>query len=106
MVVHAAAKQLSSTLAGQVAAVVCYILSRPVPCVYGFTAEANAVCQVLFGDPLNGSGVQGIPATKVKTFCHTDDSVCKGSPVISNGHLTYSSDAPAAASFVAQQIGT
>ncbi|KAI9801888.1 MAG: hypothetical protein M1833_002202 [Piccolia ochrophora] len=80
MVVHAADRQLPANLASKVAAV------------------------VLFGDPFNGRPLQNVPANKVRTFCHTDDSVCRGSPVISAGHLNYYRDAPAAAQFVADNL--
>ncbi|KAH8659140.1 cutinase-domain-containing protein [Tricladium varicosporioides] len=54
---------------------------------------------ILFGDPKNGTALTGIDATKVMTFCHTKDDICKGGNQLSLSHLNYSSDANAAAMF-------
>ncbi|KAF4634940.1 hypothetical protein G7Y89_g3152 [Cudoniella acicularis] len=61
------------------------------------TAKIASV--VLFGDPKNGTALNGVDASKVITFCHTSDDICKGGDTISLSHLNYSADAGAAAMF-------
>jgi cutinase len=78
-VVHLAAAKIANTTASKVSSV------------------------VLFGDPRNGTAVQGIDAGRVLTVCHDGDNICQGGDVILPAHLNYSSDAPAAAMFVMQK---
>jgi hypothetical protein len=33
---------------------------------------------MLWGDPMNGADVRGIPDDRIKTICRSDDGVCKG----------------------------
>jgi cutinase len=86
------------------------------------TAKISSV--VLFGDPKNGTAIQGIPADKVLTICHTGmlwyaesdfergtdpvragDDICKGGDDIGISHLNYSLDARAAAMFALGSAG-
>jgi cutinase len=85
------------------------------------TAKISSV--VLFGDPKNGTAIQGIPANKVLTICHTGmfpllkvpsegiltyhagDNICKGGDDISLSHLNYSLDAGTAAMFALGSAG-
>ncbi len=48
------------------------------------TSKISSV--ILFGDPMNGTALQGIPAEKVLTICHTDDDVRKIQPLILFAH--------------------
>ena len=61
------------------------------------TSKISSV--VLFGDPKNGTAVQGVDAKKVMTFCHPNDDICKGGDDISLSHLNYSLNAGDAAMF-------
>ncbi|PMD23136.1 carbohydrate esterase family 5 protein [Hyaloscypha hepaticicola] len=67
------------------------------------TAKISSV--VLFGDPKNGTAIQGIAADKVLTICHTGDDICKGGDDISLSHLNYSLDAGTAAMFALGSAG-
>nr|OQO27688.1 hypothetical protein B0A51_04454 [Rachicladosporium sp. CCFEE 5018] len=60
---------------------------------------------VVFGDPDRGQPVGRIPASKVKTFCNVGDNICDGGNLILPPHLTYATDAPAAAAFVRSKAG-
>ncbi|TVY65673.1 Cutinase, partial [Lachnellula suecica] len=55
---------------------------------------------VLFGDPKNGTALQGVDSSKVLTVCHPSDDICKGGDDISVAHLNYSGNAMQAAMFV------
>ncbi|KAF9446411.1 carbohydrate esterase family 5 protein [Macrolepiota fuliginosa MF-IS2] len=79
-VTHLAANQLSSTVQNRV----------------------NAV--VVFGDPDNGDGFPGVLNGRSITFCATGDDICLGGDIILAPHLSYGSDAPAAAAFVASHL--
>ncbi|KAH6999939.1 cutinase-domain-containing protein [Ilyonectria destructans] len=81
MLVHNAAKSLSSDVTGKIAAA------------------------VTFGDPYQKQAVTGVSADRFKVFCHAGDTVCSGTGVITAAHLTYSQDADAAAAFVVSAIG-
>ena len=59
---------------------------------------------VLFGDPDDGQQLATIPTGEVVTFCFATDLICDGAPVVLPAHLSYSLDAPAAASFVASHV--
>ncbi|TVY49445.1 Cutinase [Lachnellula occidentalis] len=67
------------------------------------TAQIASV--VLFGDPKNGTALQGIDARKVLTLCHAGDDVCKGGDEVGAAHLNYSADAGEAAMFVLGSAG-
>ncbi|KAF2856453.1 carbohydrate esterase family 5 protein, partial [Plenodomus tracheiphilus IPT5] len=56
---------------------------------------------VLFGDPLKRQAVGDMPASKVKQFCGTSDTICGGGGDggATGGHISYGSSANAAASF-------
>lgn len=56
---------------------------------------------VTFGDPRNQTAITGGEG-KTMIICLPDDSVCQGG-FINIAHLTYGSEAPAAAEFVLQQ---
>ena len=59
---------------------------------------------VLFGDPFKAQSVSNIAAANVKEFCATGDPVCEnGFNVMA--HLTYGSDASAAATFLVKAAG-
>ncbi|KAJ7143554.1 cutinase [Mycena crocata] len=78
--VHNSAKQLSSSVASRVKAV------------------------VIFGDPDNGQAVQGVASSKVDVICHVGDDICLGGILILAPHLTYGQDTPAAAAFIAARV--
>lgn len=56
---------------------------------------------IIFGDPMNGTAVAGVPAAKTKIICHSGDNICKGGDFILAAHLSYGDDAGAAAAFAA-----
>ncbi|KUM65086.1 hypothetical protein ACN42_g1998 [Penicillium freii] len=56
---------------------------------------------VLFGDPLKTQGVGKVASDKVKEFCHQGDPVCLNG-VNTMAHLTYGTDAEAAAKFLVE----
>ncbi|RAL66541.1 hypothetical protein DID88_006231 [Monilinia fructigena] len=68
--------------------------------------SAKIAAAVIFGDPDNGSPVQGVPASKTKIICHVGDNICEHGDMILMPHLTYGMDATAAASFVKQVAGS
>lgn len=49
--------------------------------------------------------VKGVDSSRVKIICHSGDSVCLGTGVITPAHLTYGEDAKAAADFIVSAIG-
>ena len=59
---------------------------------------------VIFGDPDNPQPVQGASAAKTKVFCADGDAICAGQAVVLPPHLSYGSDAGAAADFVMQNV--
>lgn len=61
------------------------------------TAKVSSV--VLFGDPMNGTAVAGVEATRTLVVCHKGDDICQGGDSIKKAHLTYGKDASAAAMF-------
>jgi cutinase len=65
------------------------------------TAALSSV--VLFGDPLNGTAVTGVPAARATTICHAGDDICRQGSIVSPAHLNYSLDAASAAMFVMQR---
>ncbi|KAF3909282.1 Cutinase [Dactylellina cionopaga] len=68
-------------------------------------ATANKVTAVvMFGDPDEGDALgKGLDA-KSKTFCANGDLICLGQAIVLPPHLSYGSDAGAAAAFVVSQI--
>lgn len=54
---------------------------------------------VMFGDPKNGTALNGIGASKVMTICDPKDDICKGWDEILPTHLEYSANAGTAAKF-------
>ncbi|CAD6443560.1 5d45b6cf-7af5-47d5-894b-eeb7a18ef65f [Sclerotinia trifoliorum] len=54
---------------------------------------------VMFGDPMNGTALNGVDASRVMTFCNPKDDICKGRDVILPAHLEYSAYAGTAAMF-------
>ncbi|KAJ7617521.1 cutinase precursor [Mycena polygramma] len=65
---------------------------------------ARIKAAVIFGDPDNGSPVQGVSAANTDVICHTGDDICLGGDLVLPPHLTYGMDAPAAASFIASKV--
>ncbi|CAG8983139.1 hypothetical protein HYALB_00004582 [Hymenoscyphus albidus] len=59
---------------------------------------------VLFGDPKNGTAIQGIDKGKVLTICHPGDNICAGGSKITRDHLSYGENAEAAAAFAVSGI--
>lgn len=53
----------------------------------------------MFGDPKNGTAINGVDASKVLTVCHAGDNICAGGNKIGLAHLNYSADAGGAAMF-------
>ncbi|PVH82543.1 carbohydrate esterase family 5 protein [Cadophora sp. DSE1049] len=66
---------------------------------------AKVSSAVIFGDPMNGKPVAGVPAAKTKVICHTGDLICAGTSTILMPHLTYSQNADEAAKFAASAAG-
>ncbi|KAJ9620431.1 [4Fe-4S] proteins maturation [Taxawa tesnikishii (nom. ined.)] len=67
---------------------------------------SNVAAIVAFGDPLLGQGFGSVPSSKVKEFCASGDAVCEDhSGSISAAHLSYGSNADAAAQFIIQTTG-
>lgn len=63
----------------------------------------DQILAVIFGDPENGETVANVPASHLKEFCAAGDGVC-GTPrtyQITAAHLSYGSNATAAAAFIA-----
>lgn len=68
------------------------------------TSAANAqriAAVVVFGDPKRGQSFGSIPASRIRTICHSGDNICEGGVSITPAHTNYQQDAPAAAAFVA-----
>lgn len=69
------------------------------------TANAALIkAVVLFGNPNNGKPVPQINPSNVITYCHPDDLICQGQPIVLPTHLTYGLDTPAAARFIAARV--
>ncbi|OIW27750.1 cutinase [Coniochaeta ligniaria NRRL 30616] len=64
------------------------------------SVTANVAAAVIFGDPDNGTAVQGVPAARTDIICHAGDNICQHGDLILLPHLTYGQDAGAAADFV------
>ncbi|KAK7520528.1 cutinase precursor [Phyllosticta citriasiana] len=61
---------------------------------------AKVSAAVVFGDPDFPKPVPNIAPEKQKIFCAKGDAICKGEAVILPPHLSYGSDAEAAAQFI------
>lgn len=59
---------------------------------------------VLFGDPKNGTAINGVDSKRVLTICHSGDDICKGGDDVGLAHLNYSSDAGTAAMFALSSV--
>ncbi|EOD44456.1 Cutinase [Neofusicoccum parvum] len=68
------------------------------------TTAAKVKAVTVFGDPMKGQAIKNIDASKVKTFCNDGDQVCNGMFAITQAHLQYGSDTPAAASFIKGKV--
>ncbi|KAF9072880.1 cutinase [Rhodocollybia butyracea] len=66
------------------------------------SARINAI--VMFGDPDDGQAVAGVSQSIVDVFCNAGDDICEGGDMILPAHLTYGTDAPAAASFITARV--
>jgi cutinase len=67
---------------------------------------ANVAAVALFGDPLNGEAVQGVDKSKVDEVCGSSEFICDHGPTSGSGsHLSYGSDAAAAAKFIISATG-
>jgi len=64
------------------------------------SVTANVAAAVIFGDPDNGTAVQGVPAARTDIICHAGDNICQHGDLILPAHLTYGEDAGSAADFV------
>ncbi|KAK7041747.1 hypothetical protein VNI00_009036 [Paramarasmius palmivorus] len=66
-------------------------------------ARIDAV--VTFGDPESHEPVPNLDASKVRVFCHDGDDICKGGILFMlPPHLTYGTNTPEAAQFVASKV--
>ncbi|PBP28852.1 cutinase [Diplocarpon rosae] len=61
---------------------------------------------VMFGDPKNGTALNGVDASRVMTICHAGDDICAGGAKVTKDHLTYSLDAERAAMFALGSVAT
>ncbi|OWP03448.1 hypothetical protein B2J93_7466 [Marssonina coronariae] len=59
---------------------------------------------VMFGDPKNGTALNGVDARRVITICHAGDDICAGGARVTKDHLNYSLDARRAAIFALGSI--
>ncbi|RYP68988.1 hypothetical protein DL769_005375 [Monosporascus sp. CRB-8-3] len=64
---------------------------------------SKVTATVTFGDPFQTQKIPGVQNQKV--FCAAGDGVCSGTFIITPAHLTYGSNANAAADFVVQAVG-
>jgi len=70
-------------------------------------SSAQVSAAILFGDPFNGQAVGNLSSGKVDEFCADGDDVCNGSGsyTITQAHLSYGSNADAAADFIISALG-
>lgn len=59
---------------------------------------------VIFGDPNNGKPVGKVSAANTKIICAQGDLICAGQAIILPPHLSYGSNANAAAQFVMSRM--
>ncbi|KAL2061772.1 hypothetical protein VTL71DRAFT_7150 [Oculimacula yallundae] len=60
---------------------------------------------IMFGDPKNGTKIQGVDERRVKTFCHEGDDICRGGNGVKRDHLNYVKDVRAAAEWGMRIVG-
>ncbi|ESZ98673.1 carbohydrate esterase family 5 protein [Sclerotinia borealis F-4128] len=63
------------------------------------TTTSRIKTVVMFGDPKNGTALNGVDASKVMTICDPKDDICKGGDAVLPAHLEYSANAGTAAMF-------
>ncbi|KAF6763308.1 cutinase [Ephemerocybe angulata] len=66
--------------------------------------QDRVVAVVTFGDPDENTALPGVLESRRKTFCNVGDLICTGQPIVLAPHLTYGSDAAAAAAFVKTKV--
>ena len=70
-------------------------------------ASTQVAAAILFGDPMRRSAVGDLPTAKVQQFCGPSDAICGAGSAggSTGGHLSYGSDADAAAAFAIKAAG-
>jgi len=73
----------------------------------GINGATTITSAVLFGDPFLKKPVGNLAAGQVLQICHKGDLICEAFPsiIVTPAHLTYTNDAPAAATFIAKTAG-
>ncbi|KAF5330603.1 hypothetical protein D9619_005197 [Psilocybe cf. subviscida] len=66
--------------------------------------QQRVVAAVIFGDPNRDKSLPPILEARRKTFCNFGDLICDGTSIVLAPHLTYGSDAAAAAAFVRARV--
>jgi len=67
--------------------------------------KAAVKAVVLFGDPLMGRPIPGIPNDRIKTICASGDTICWGLPVVTIAHMAYgATDSVSAAAWVRTKV--
>ncbi|KAF9053103.1 cutinase [Panaeolus papilionaceus] len=66
--------------------------------------QERVVAVVTFGDPNERTALPGVLQSRRRTFCAFGDLICKGQSIVLAPHLSYGSDTPAAATFVAARV--
>jgi cutinase len=69
-------------------------------------ALSHVKAAVVFGDPDNGKPLPPPLDSKTRTYCNSNDKVCFGGWVQTEGHLTYNLFAMDAAVWVKRQVET
>jgi cutinase len=59
---------------------------------------------VLFGDPDKGKPFTPPLDAREITFCHAEDLICDGLPIVHDEHRNYEKNAPQAAAFVKEML--
>jgi hypothetical protein len=59
---------------------------------------------VLFGDPDKGKPFTPPLDAREITFCHAEDLICDGLPIVDHAHSTYAKNASQAAAFVKEML--
>lgn len=68
-------------------------------------ASTSKMVAVIFGDPLNGTAVAGVPKANTLIVCHDGDNICEHGDTIKQAHLTYGKDTATAAKFMMGRMG-